>query len=173
MNFLPKENKIVFKKEYLARLWVVAGFGFFLIICIAVLLLFVPLLSLIYQRKIIDQELAFSKRRLELDKISVLSPAIEDLNKDIAILSDIEKKKSISKTGVLDKLLRLKNSRIKINRLIVGNEKITVSGRADSRNDFINFTDLLRKENEFKKVDAPISSLIKNTNVEFIIDIQL
>ena len=63
MNLLPEENKILFKKYYLRRLFVVLGVLIFSIVAIGSIVL-APMHSLILSYKSdLNRELAYSKKR--------------------------------------------------------------------------------------------------------------
>lgn len=173
MNFLPEEDKKFIKKDYASRLWAVVGFGIFFIISIADIFLFFPLVSLVYQRKINEQEAFFIKRRLEIENGVSSDISIQDLNKKIDVLSFAQNNSKNVKSLITQTILRIKTSQLSITKILIDNDKVSVAGTAETRSAFINFVEALRKEDFFKKVDAPISSLLKDKDVEFAISIQL
>lgn len=176
MNFLPDENKIFLKKEYIRRLFALFGFGFFIIVLIGIVLLLFPFLSLKVQQKIFESQLLVSEKRLSSNNINDILPVTEDLNKKILIFEEIPKD-SIEKSSIVRNIINRKTSAIKISSIFFDKEKdkekITIRGVAERRDDMLYFIDSLKAEKLFKKVELPVSSLLKDKDVDFAINIEL
>lgn len=152
------------------------GFGFFIIVLIGIVLLLFPFLSLKVQQKIFESQLLVSEKRLSSNNINDILPVTEDLNKKILIFEEIPKD-SIEKSSIVRNIINRKTSAIKISSIFFDKEKdkekITIRGVAERRDDMLYFIDSLKAEKLFKKVELPVSSLLKDKDVDFAISVEL
>jgi len=178
MNLLPEENKILFKKYYLKRLSVVLGVLIFSIVAVGIIIL-IPMYSFILSyKKNLNGELAvYLKKDAELaNSAAVLE--IKKLNSRLDFVEKISKAKRLN--PVFKNIFDKKNSGVKITYFSYekgdkadGEDKISLSGEAETRDEFIIFENRLKKELGDGKVFSPVSNLIneKDFNFSLILDI--
>ena len=178
MNLLPEENKILFKKYYLRRLFVVLGVLIFSIVAIGSIVL-APMHSLILSYKSdLNRELAYSKK----DAKSADAAAALEIKKLNNRLDFVEKMSKTKKLNLIFKnILDKKNLGIKItsfsyekNKESDGEGKVSLFGKAENRDDLILFESRLKKELGDNKVVSPVSNLIneKDFNFSLILHVQ-
>lgn len=172
MNFLPEEDKRKIKKEYLRRLFVVIGIFSFFAISIGIILLLSFTIFLKDQEHNLERQLAVSEERLLRGKIENTISLAEEINTKISLL-DSGQKNVGEKSAFIKIILGEKTNKIKINDFFFDNGKILIQGLSENRQDFLSFIDSLRKKKEFKKVESPISNLIKERDIEFKLTIEL
>ena len=172
MNFLPEENKKIIKKEYLRRLFVVIGIFSFSAISIGIILLLSPYLFLKDQKYNLERQLAVSEERFLRAKIEDIIPLVEELNAKISLLSS-EQKNVGEKSAFIKIILEEKTNKIKINDFFFNKGKILIQGLSEDRQSLLSFIDSLKKKKDFKKVESPVSNLIKEKDIEFKLTIEL
>jgi hypothetical protein len=172
MNFLPEEDKRKIKKEYLRRFFVVVGIFSFSAISIGVILLLSFSVFLMDQEYSLERLLAVSEERLSRGKIENIIFLAEELNTKISLL-DSGQKNIGEKSAFIKIILEEKTNKIKINDFFFDKEKILIQGISENRQNLLSFVDSLRKKKDFKKVESPVSNLIKERDIEFKLTIEL
>ncbi len=145
-----------------------AGICFFFIFLTGILF-FIPLSILMKnEQESLNRELVLLNKKIAGDEIDNTSSAINDLNiKVSSILSANDSKVS----SVLNKILDQKTSGISVTNFVFGNNKVSLTGVAGTRTNLILFVESLKKEKSFKSVNSPVSNLIKEKNLNFLINI--
>ncbi len=172
MNFLPEEDKGKIKKEYLRRLFVIIGIFSFFAISIGIILLLSPYLFLKDQEHNLERQLAISEERLLRGKIENTISLVEELNTKISLL-DSGQKNIGEKSAVIKLILEEKTNKIKILYFYFDKEKVLIQGLSESRQNLLSFIDSLKKKKGFKKVESPVSNLVKERDIEFKLTIEL
>ena len=172
MNFLPEEDKRKIKKEYLRRLFVVLGIFSFSAILIGIILLLAPSIFLRDQEQNLERQLVISEERLSRGKIENTVSLTKELNTKISFL-DSEQKNIKEKSAFIKIILEEKTNEIKINNFFFDKGKILIQGLSESRQSLLSFIDSLKKKKDFKKVESPVSNLIKERDIEFNLTIEL
>src|SRR3989344_7733944 len=179
MNLLPEENKILFKKYYLRRLFVFFSFLIFSAVAAGVAVL-IPmyLLILSYKSDLSAESSAYFKKDAKsADNAAALE--IEKLNNRLDFLEKAEndKKLNVIFKNIFDK----KNSGVKItffsyekgdaskikDKVSIDDDKISLYGKARKRDDFLLFENQLKKEWGDKKIISPVSNLINEKHLDF------
>lgn len=128
--------------------------------------------------------LSSAERALVLEKLSAqqneplteadqnLSAVAEGLNNKLTLVESAEKSRYLVSHKVVNEIIVHKMSDIKIMRLTYQNDptagrKVTVYGRAPSRERLYLFRRALEDDVAFKKVELPISNFVKGSNIEF------
>jgi len=170
MNFLPREKKIELKKEYIRRLSVVAGLLIFFVFLSGIVFLS-PLYVVFKNEELsLNQQLSFFKKNVTNEDAQNLSSSVNSLNKKISIISSF---KEFNPDEIIEKIIDKKADGIKITNFQITRDKISLSGVSQTRPLLISFSESLRAEPSFKKVELPISTLIKERDIEFVINIDL
>ena len=172
MNFLPEEDKRKIKKEYLRRLFVVIGIFSFSAISIGVILLLSLFVFLRDQEYSLERQLDISEERLSRGKIENIISLAEGLNNKISFF-DSGQKNVEEKSAFFKIILEEKTNKIKINDFFFDKGKILIQGISENRQDLLSFIDSLRNKKDFKKVESPVSNLIKEKDIEFKLTIEL
>lgn len=172
MNFLPEENKIIIKKEYFRRISIIIGLFFFFLILTSTLFLFSLFLLLKGQQESFYRQLEFSEQRLARSEAKDIIPLIKDLNDKIFLLQSSQKN-AVEKSAIIKNILSRKPDKITISGFLFAQNKISIQGFSDTRDNMLNFINSLKQEKSFKKVESPISSLLKEKDIEFSINIEL
>jgi len=179
MNLLPEENKVLFKKYYLRRLFVVFSFLIFSAVVAGIIVL-IPMHLLIssYKNDLSAESAAYLKKDAKsADNAAVLE--IEKLNSRLDFLEKAEndKKLNIIFKNIFDK----KNSGVKIasfsyekgnvskikDKISIDDDKISLYGKARKREDLLIFEGQLKKEWGDQKVISPVSNLINEKDLDF------
>jgi hypothetical protein len=172
MNFLPEKDKRKIKKEYLRRLLVVIGVFSFFAISVGIILLLSFSVFLKDQESNMERQLVISEERLLKDNIGDTISLAKELNTKISLL-DSEQKNTGEKSAYIKIILEEKTNKIKILDFFFDNGKILIQGASDNRQSLLSFIDSLKKKKEFKKVESPVSNLIKEKDIEFRLIIEL
>lgn len=172
MNFLPEEDKRKIKKEYLRRLFVIIGIFSFSAISIGIILLLPPSIFLKDQKHNLERQLVISEERLSRGKIENTISLAEEINTKISLL-DSGQKNVGEKSAFIKIILEEKTNKIKINDFFFAQGKVLIQGLSENRQNLLSFIDSLRKKKDFKKVESPVSNLIKERDIEFNLTIEL
>lgn len=172
MNFLPEEDKRKIKKEYLRRLFVVLGIFSFSAISIGIILLLSSAVFLRGQKHNLERQLAISEERLLRGKIENTISLAEELNAKISLLGSGQENIG-EKSAFIKIILEEKTNKIKINDFFFDKGKVLIQGISENRQNLLSFIDSLRKKKDFKKVESPVSNLIKERDIEFKLTIEL
>jgi hypothetical protein len=62
---------------------------------------------------------------------------------------------------------------VNLSDLITTNYRISLIGKAKTRDDFLKFQEKIKTENCFSDVEVPLSSLVSKENVEFQINLKV
>lgn len=187
MNLLPEENKIAYKKFYLKRLFVVFGVSVFLVLISGIVILTSVLLLVSFNKKELISEVEyFSKKDTSLADNMIVAE-IKKLN-DRAESVELSKK-NLSPSQIFKKIIDEKSNNIKIISIsyekkiniadaktdakddLKKEDKITLSGIAQKRDDLIIFEKRLKEQFGDSKVVSPVSNLINGKNLDFSISL--
>src|SRR3990167_3708325 len=179
MNLLPEENKILFKKYYLRRLFIVFVFLFFSAVFAGIIVL-IPTHLLISSHKndLSAESAAYLKKEVKTAN-NAAALEIEKLNNRLDFLEKAvnDKKLNIFLKNIFDK----KNSGVKItsfsyekgnvskikDKISTDDDKISLYGKARKREDLLIFEGQLKKEWGDQKVVSPVSNLINEKDLDF------
>lgn len=175
-NLLPREEKRKNRAEYLLRLSTVA-------LC-AILFLVIANFALLapsYMRA--SSKKSTAEARITASTGMIASEREEDEKDANARIRDLNKKLSVLSSGaggvatqtlpsqMIASILALKTAAIKIQNIAYDatseRARYVISGRALDRESLAQFTDKLKKSTLFTKIELPISSYVKSTNIEF------
>lgn len=179
-NLLPLEYKRKNRAEYLLRMATVA-------LCATTLIVFSNLILLVpsYVRAL-SQEGAAEARLAHIESGDRKDSALVSADQDPSTrLAKINEKANLffraiqtegtgtTPTEVILEIISLKSASIKILGITYdktagrGREKFVVSGVALRRDDLSQFVEAIKKTPSFTKVELPISSYVKSTNINF------
>jgi hypothetical protein len=172
INLIPKEEKKIMTMGFYHRLAIL----FFLIVSFSILVACVALLPAYFistvKDSIINTKLETQKHQPLplLGEQSLL--AIKDINTKLSLVENAEKNKFPISEKVINEILLKKTPDIKIIQILYENDqtqvkKISILGSAPSREVLLTFEETLEDDPNFKNVDLPISSFVKESNIQF------
>lgn len=170
-NILQKEEKKKILTEYRLRLGVV---GVFLVasLVFANLVLLAPsyLLAISKYNSVSNELVNIEKKQKQSAGHKDINSEIREINKKVDLFIRKEPSPGYSSQIVLN-ILKLKGGDVKIDGITydasVGNGRIIVVGTALNRDSLARFIEILKKDQTFSKVELPISSYVKSTNIDF------
>lgn len=171
-NLLPLEEKKKVVAEYHLRLWVVAVFAVTILVMTSLALLAPSYILALSKSNFVSDELV----KLE----SMETSATQEKNVDAKTI-EINKKTSLFlkredaslsvPSKLLVRIIDTKTAAIKITGFSYDvtpvREQVVLMGHADDRDSLAQFLDALKKDGTFTKVELPISSYVKSSNIEF------
>lgn len=172
INLIPNQEKKKMVKDFYFRLLVVffMMLGFSIFIASAAIL---PSYFLsVAKKNVATLRLESQKNEpiADLDKKTLT--AIEDLKKKLALFQKAKGEKFSVAEKAFKEIASRKTSGISVEKIYYENsaqdgKKISVQGKASSREQLVLFGKALEDDSAFKEVDLPISNLIKGSNIEF------
>jgi hypothetical protein len=172
INLIPKEDKKKMAVNFYYRLLALFMFMF----SFAIFIGSAALLPAYFSSDIKDSTALL---KLEIQKNNTVPTVgqeslatIQDMNTKLGMVENAEKNKfSISERVIAD-ILSSKTTDIKITQILYTNDlingkKITILGIAPSRESLLSFEQALQNNPAFNNVSLPISSFIKDSNLQF------
>lgn len=177
INLLPKEDRVLMKKEYLRRLLVLVGIFCFSFICIAILLLLPSYFLAISQRKTFENRLKAGAESLNRQDMPAIEAEVVGLNAKLAFFAGQQDETQLSK--IIERIAENRGKNILLTYFSYqkgkesGNDIFLLQGRALTRKDFLSFVESLRKMEEIKNIESPPSNLLKTENILFVLNLEL
>lgn len=189
INLLPDSNKKEIKKEYYTRLGVVVAIflSALLVVRIASLLPSYLLISAKH-KSFLERSNSAGHQDIQAKRES-LEKVVTEINAKVAMLSGPEKA-TPSPEKVFSEIISKKPSGIQLNSLSYEdatqsgtkrtenasapqNIRLSIVGTAKERNTLLSFVEMLNKDPLFSSVDLPISSLVKDRDLNFTLAVSL
>lgn len=171
INFLPEQYKRSVKKEYLLRVVSIFLMSIFIVFAIGSGFLFPSYIFSMYKNRVITDQL--NRVNSPLSNNNDYFSKTQEINNEVKALINSNTTKSISDT--LKLILGLRGSNVHIFQITVAKEnsssKISLRGLSETREGLIKYAKDLKNLNTFDSVDLPVSYLIKNSDVDFVINI--
>lgn len=172
MNLLPEENKILFKKYYLKRLFAVFAVLIFSAVAVGAVVL-IPMYSFIlsYKSDLSAELAAYAKKDAEpADSAAALE--IKKLNNRLDFVGKMSKTKELN--SIFKNIFARKNKGVKITFFSYEKGKepesegsVHLSGTAETRDDLLLFESRLKKDWGESGVISPVSNLINEKDFDF------
>lgn len=173
INLIPNEEKRQIVKDFYLRFTTVV----FIMLGLSFVVASISILPAYFLSSVEEN---FFNSKLELQK-NELIPAndqntliiIKDLKNKLNLIENAQKNKDAEfSQKVINKILLKKMPNIKITEIFYQKdpqtgEKISVNGKASSREILLSFRRALEDDVSFKKVDLPISNFVKGSNIKF------
>lgn len=176
INLLPEKDKSFIKNEYRRRL-IVVGATYFVALSVITIVMMLPayLLLSVYERDL-NNQLASSLEKIKDIDASPIINEIKKLNSRVEILKNKKYQKSIN--DILRKAVGSRPEGIRITGISYErskkektDDKVSIQGTAEKRNNLLEFKAVLEKEFGENKVDSPISNLFLEKEAQFSISI--
>ena len=178
MNFLPLEEKKNLGRERLRRFFVVFSLGVGAFGFASVILMLPSYLGLELERNNLLRSIAISRKAPLAGEVNAVESEIEGLNLKLELFRKNEREER-SLAPLLGKILSVVSASVSLREFFyeklskTNPEQITLGGKAQSRQALLKFASDLERTGEFKKVQSPVSNLLKETNVVFSLILEL
>lgn len=166
------------ERERFRRFLVVVIFTIAFILFLGVFLMFPAYLSLAVERKNLTQEVQLSRQAAPLAELENLEKQIQNFNSKILVLEN-SFSKNISISEIFEKIISMSPARLTLDGLAFRRTslsdpgRIILNGRAPAREELLNFVKALEESKLFKKIDSPVSNLLKRTEIQFSLELTL
>jgi Tfp pilus assembly protein PilN len=176
INLIPIEEKRKKVKDFYFRLVVVffAMLGFSAFIAAVAIL---PVYFISFSNKnLANLKLEIQKQEpvplVDEGSLSVM----KDVSGELNIVENSEKNKYSVSQKIINEVVLLKMSDIKISQItyensVIDGKKVKILGLAPSRERLLLFRRALEDSAAFKSVDLPISNFVKGSNIEFYLSL--
>lgn len=171
LNLIPSVKKEEIKKAYYVRLVLKWGFELLLIFVVFAGML----ISINYILKITlnsNAQSALEKNNDQYKEIRKYDQEIQGINSQINEIEKIQKGQ-VHWFKFFERINGQFSDKIEIKKIITSNYAVLLSGRANNRDNLIQFKDNLEKESCFSEINLPLSNLVEKENVEFQIDFKI
>lgn len=172
-TLLPLQERIVLRREYYIRINIVFCFLLSLAIFVGISALFPVYIKAVSTRSEFESQV--KKTNNDVD------PNVKEVQKSIAnslsILDSLNKESNsilISDIigGIINMKGNLKFSSISASKVSTSTFMISVQGIAPDRNSLLNFKKSFENMSPKNKVELPVSSLAKSTNIQFSLQLK-
>ena len=176
-ELLPHDIRKIAQKRYISRLISLYAFGLFGLFLIGAMLTF-PSYMLVSSKEaaaLSEKKVAEERTKVEKsDSVGLLISSAKVKIEAVKAVSNLTQaypavKLVLSKIGSGISLTNLSFSRTTTGD---STTKVLISGIAGTRENLIAFSDSLKSEKRFIKVNVPVSSFAKNKNADFSISIE-
>ena len=136
---------------------------------LAGILMLSPSLLLLKERKSASEDLlAFAEKNFAASRGEEIFSEIKNFNNLLKIIEQGENE-SVILSRLIEKIIEKAGKGIKLRSFMYENGKLTISGTADRREGLVGFVNDLKEDEDFLKVESPVSNLLKERDVEFIV----
>lgn len=172
LNILPHEENKKILTEYRLRLAVVAVFAVAALTLASLILLVPSYMLAVSKYNFVAGELArLEQKQGGAGQEKEITAQIREINKKINLFMGDEKTARQTPSEVILGIIADKDPAVKIQSVLYDIkpdlERLVLSGRADDRDSLARFLETLKKDPSFSKVELPIGSYVKSTNIDF------
>ncbi len=168
LNLLPPQQKEELRLVEFNRLLVSFAFRFSIVLVIFILLLissyFCLLIIIRAQNNLIEVRQNDEKAQYQAE----VEQRIEQINQEVGKIS-VKQDKLIIWTPILERLSKITPRGLYLINFSyqASNNKVSLTGWAENRDKLLRFEKLLKETPYFGEVEAPLSNLIKQTDINF------
>jgi len=172
INLTPKEEKKKMAVDFYCRLAI-------LLLLMGSFTALVALLAILPAYFMSSVKNSIAETKLETQKQSPL-PAlgeqslteVKGINNQLSLVENAEKNKFLVSERIVNAILLKKTPGIKITQIVyqkneAQGKKVSLTGIASSRESLLLFEQALEADSAFQNVDLPISSFVKESNLQF------
>ena len=171
-NLLSENKKREIRREFFARVFVVFLTLVFFGVCLSVGLTLSSYILLDIKKEEVRHKIDVFKQSIDFQKNET---SVDILKKENLKLQFVQAKEEVNFTKLVNDIVENQPSTIKINTFYYEeakgkgqkNIKLIIRGTAEKRSDLINFVDVLEKQDDFLRVDFPVSDLTKGEGIDF------
>ena len=177
LNILPTEEKKKILVEYRLRLGVVSVFALGALVFSSLVLLAPSYMLAVVKYNGISEELsALELKQSNAGQEKEVGAQIRDENKKIDLFLKGDTSGRLSPPQTILNIIGIKGDAIKIQGFIYDasalQERLVVTGVAADREGLARFVETLKKDPTFTKVELPISSYVKSSNIDFSVVVE-
>ncbi len=171
-NILSQKEKLIIRKEYRMRVFAVTLAFILASILLAIILLIPSFILTLYKGKaVVDLSTKVPER---VEDLATFNQKLEAAKKITAVLTP--ETVSYTPTAIIDVILKTKTSGNSVTSITYEKAKdnvvsISVKGEASTRIGLLDFTRALEKQPRINKIDLPVSSFAKDTDIPYTFDI--
>lgn len=122
--------------------------------------------------EIVSRETELSQDRKQLDDIKRYDEKFSQTNKELLKVDKI-KKDQLYWSNLFYKINQLIPQGIYMQNITNKDYAVFLVGKAEDREDLVNFKDSLEKDNCFSSVNLPLSDLVSKGNIDFQMDLSI
>ena len=175
-ELLPENIRKIAQRKYISRLISLYSMGFLAVFAISISLLIPTYVYVDLKELVVINEQETLNQKSATSGVDTAQSYIASAKAKIGV---VDRSKSIHPSlDVVDLVLSKVGSGIVVNSISYdrGSDtvktKISLQGTAGTRDDLIRFSERLKSEPKFTKVDLPVSSFVKNKDVSFSVNIE-
>lgn len=184
LNLLPLAEKKNVRREYRFRLAVIVVSAIAFLVVVNAVLLVPTYIRAFSKHTFAEHELTNAMGRLEFQQTRDLAEKdvaaeIGDINKKLGLFNttgNTDIKKPIIASEAFRKIIGLKTFEIRISGItyVLGadGERFVVSGISVDRDSLALFVETLKKDGLFDRVELPIASYVKSSDIDFSISLE-
>jgi hypothetical protein len=171
-NLIPEQYKQMIIHEYHARLRILWGIGLLCLVFSFLILIIPSYVSVYFAAKNMRDQAGLMKSSFSFKNADAILGTITETNKQLQVASLFQQKNN--PLSFFEQAVGAKNTAIHIvsseySKRDTGNSDITISGIADTRDALRLYINELNALPIFSDVYLPISSFVKDKNIEFSI----
>lgn len=172
VNLLPPEEKKIIWTEETRRLVLFFAIISGSLLALGSILLLPSLLPLFFEKQVVNQNLTSieeSATNLKVEKV------LAEGRRQKEIISSLKKLISSAPKAspLLEKILKTPAPGVNISYLTISKKGTVLTGTATTRRNLLNFEKTLRDSGIFQGISSPLSSIIRETNLDFSIQGEL
>lgn len=177
LNIFSTEEKKKVIAEYRLRLGIIAVFAVAALV-LSSLVLLVPsyLIAVSKYNNVLGELSSLELRQDRADQEKEVGAQIRDENKKIDIFLKGDTSGRPTPPQTILNIIGIKSDAIKIQGFTydasAGAERLVVTGVASDRDGLAGFVEILKKNPTFTKVELPISSYVKSTDIDFSVVVE-
>ena len=176
INLLPSEQKQLLWRDYHRRVLVVGGFLFSCLLFVAIVVLATLYFSVGASQQRAENTLIKGRVENTVATADQLEQEIKSFSQKLALLNGSGIPTPI--TAVIKSILNHKIAGVVLNTINYNKNldelvNINVAGTAQTRSQFLALVEALRSDPTFKKVDSPVSNLIKESQTDFSLSLEI
>lgn len=179
INLATPEAKKGILKEYWFRLFIVSIFAIAALVAASIVLLAPAIiLTELKHGSVVSALENLKKQNAAVGEVRVkeIDATIKEINRKAVLVLKGTGGESLVPSEVVALILEKKNSTIRIDSILfdvtADRERFVVSGNARTRGALAAYADTFKVDKTFTKVDLPISSFVKNTNIDFSLSLE-
>jgi len=167
-NLLPPEEKRKIELMNFSHLAAFIGVWFFVILVVFTLLLASAYFSLFILSKSQYKLIESRKTEEKAQRLIKMEEKIKQTNQRLSQMH-LKQKELILWTPILEELAEITPSGIYLTNLSqTTDNQIRLSGWANKRDIMLNFQSFLEQSSRFTDIEAPLSNLLKQTDIDFV-----
>ena len=174
MNLLPKEDREIIRKERLKRFIILSAASFALVAVFAWILLLPSYLILFYESQFLEHRLNIAEKGAEKERVRELESEILKLNKNLDILKRAMQNRQ-EPTRFFQEIIAQKPKGVKFDILLYEEAfgRVSLQGRAKTRNDLLALVKALENDVMFSRVVSPVTNLLEGEDSSFSLVLEL